>query len=85
MFTPNSSAKPFQTSMLASESLTLTSVENCILMPPAERAVLPIPSDPFSTSVTFAPRSASACAEESPTIPPPTTTTSISPDTRRHG
>jgi hypothetical protein len=48
MSTPNSSAKRFQTALLASESSTFTGVVNCERMPPAARAVLPDPSDPFS-------------------------------------
>ena len=48
MSTPNSASKASQTRLLASDSSTLTGVENCDLMPPAALAVLPVPSDPCS-------------------------------------
>jgi len=77
MSTPNRSSKASQTRRLSIDRRTLTRVENWVLIPPAERAVLPVPSESLSQRVTSAPAAASACADESPTMPPPTTTTSI--------
>ena len=58
MGVPNASSKESQTAMAVRERSTFSGEENCARIPPTARSVLPLPSDPFSTSVTDAPRSA---------------------------